>query len=119
MAQATQEHKTCVNLLKRQFDQAEPEIVLLTDITYFKYNHGQQWGYLSCVKDGSTYEISAHYLSTSLEQSLVNRTLDKLLERLDGNIYPEAILHFYNTERYQWTLKKMTPNEYRNHLLVA
>ncbi|NEZ45531.1 IS3 family transposase, partial [Paenibacillus alvei] len=28
-------------------------------------------------------------------------------------------IHFYNTERYQWTLKKMTPNEYRNHLLAA
>nr|WP_085981370.1 IS3 family transposase [Paenibacillus alvei] len=34
----------------------------------------------------------------------------------------ENILHciyFHNTERYQWTLKKMTPNEYRNHLLTA
>lgn len=176
VAQATQEHKTCANLLKRQFNQAEPEKVLLTDITYLKYNHGQQWGYLSCVKDGSTNEILAHYLSTSLELWLVNRTLDKLLERLNGNIHPEAILHsdqgmhythpefqkhvvetgfrqsmsrrgncydnapmesffghmkdqleykdctsidelrnrineyihFYNTERYQWTLKKMT-----------
>ncbi|MCM3042359.1 IS3 family transposase, partial [Paenibacillus motobuensis] len=28
-------------------------------------------------------------------------------------------IYFYNTERYQWTLKKMTPNEYRNHLLTA
>ncbi|MGG4396530.1 IS3 family transposase, partial [Paenibacillus thiaminolyticus] len=46
MAQATQEHKTCANLLNRQFDQGEPEKVLLTDITYLKYNHGQQWGYL-------------------------------------------------------------------------
>ncbi|WP_254777344.1 IS3 family transposase [Paenibacillus sp. cl6col] len=187
VAQATQEHKTCANLLKRQFNQAEPEKVLLTDITYLKYNHGQQWGYLSCVKDGSTNEILAHYLSTSLELWLVNRTLDKLLERLNGNIHPEAILHsdqgmhythpefqkhvvetgfrqsmsrrgncydnapmesffghmkdqleykdctsidelrnrineyihFYNTERYQWTLKKMTPYEYRNHLLAA
>ncbi|CAH8769927.1 IS3 family transposase, partial [Paenibacillus dendritiformis] len=187
MAQATQEHKTCANLLNRQFDQGEPEKVLLTDITYLKYNHGQQWGYLSCVKDGSTHEILAHYLSTSLELSLVDRTLDKLLERLDGNIHPEAILHsdqgmhytnpefqkrvretgfrqsmsrrgncydnapmesffghmkdeleykdctsidelrtrineyihFYNTERYQWTLKKMTPNQYRSHLLTA
>jgi len=58
-----------------------------------KYNHGQQWGYLSCVKDGSMNEILAHYLSTSPELSLVNRTLDKLLERLDGNIHPEATLH--------------------------
>ncbi|WCR30107.1 hypothetical protein L3476_24725 [Paenibacillus thiaminolyticus] len=26
---------------------------------------------------------------------------------------------FYDTERYQWTLKKMTPNEYRNHPLAS
>jgi transposase InsO family protein len=187
IAQATQEHKTCENLLERQFDQGEPEKVLLTDITYLKYNNGKQWGYLSCVKDGATHEILAHHLSTSLELPIVEKTLDKLLERLDGNIHPEAIfhsdqgmhythpkfqkrvkeagfrqsmsrrgncydnasmesffghmkdeltykdcqsieelrkrineyIHFYNTERYQWTLKKMTPNEYRSHLLTA
>ncbi|WP_372829096.1 MULTISPECIES: IS3 family transposase [unclassified Paenibacillus] len=26
---------------------------------------------------------------------------------------------YYNTERYQWTLKKMTPDEYRSHLIAA
>ncbi|MFF2482933.1 IS3 family transposase, partial [Paenibacillus sp. NPDC058071] len=25
----------------------------------------------------------------------------------------------YNSERYQWTLKKMTPDEFRSHLIVA
>ncbi|REE56329.1 integrase-like protein, partial [Paenibacillus taihuensis] len=25
----------------------------------------------------------------------------------------------YNSERFQWTLKKMTPDEYRSHLLAA
>ncbi|MGM0885105.1 MAG: IS3 family transposase [Bacillota bacterium] len=25
----------------------------------------------------------------------------------------------YNTARYQWGLKKMTPDEYRSHLLTA
>ncbi|WP_370510871.1 IS3 family transposase, partial [Paenibacillus odorifer] len=25
----------------------------------------------------------------------------------------------YNSERYQWTLKKMTPDEFRSHLLIA
>lgn len=34
MAKATREHQTCPNLLKRRFDQGEPEKVLLTDITY-------------------------------------------------------------------------------------
>ncbi len=93
IAQATQEHKTCANLLERQFDQGEPEKVMLTDITYLKYNNGKQWGYLSCVKDGCTHEILAHYLSTSLESSFVDQTLDNLFERLEGNIHPEAFLH--------------------------
>lgn len=186
MAKATQEHRTCPNLLKRQFDCGEPEKILLTDITYLRYGNGQ-WAYLSCVKDGATREILAHYLSSTLEVSLVKRTLQRLLERLEGSVHPEAVIHsdqgfhythsqvrsmiaesgfnqsmsrkgncwdnasmetffghmkdeleykectslhelrvrvneyitYYNTERYQWTLKKMTPDEYRSHLIAA
>lgn len=186
MAKAHQESLTCPNLLERKFYQGEPEKVLLTDITYISYGNGQT-AYLSCVKDGATKQILAQYLSTSLAISLVERTLDRLLERIDGNIHPEAIIHsdqgmhythpkirqlvkkagfrqsmsrkgncwdnapmesffghmkdeiniqdcetleelricideyieYYNSERYQWTLKKMTPDLYRNHLLTA
>ncbi|MGG3866155.1 IS3 family transposase, partial [Brevibacillus laterosporus] len=50
LAKATQEHQTCPNLLQRQFDQGEPEKVLLTDITYMYYGNGQ-CAYLSVVKD--------------------------------------------------------------------
>lgn len=92
MAKATQEHQTCPNLLKREFDQGEPEKVLLTDITYMRYGNGQ-WAYLSCVKDGATKQILAHYLSANLELSLVEETFQRLQERLHGNIHPEAILH--------------------------
>jgi putative transposase len=92
MAKATQEHQTCPNLLNRQFDQGEPEKVLLTDITYLHYGNGK-CGYLSVVKDGATKQILAHYLSSSLELSLVERTMERLIERLDGNVHPEAILH--------------------------
>ncbi|GEB34510.1 hypothetical protein BPA01_40900 [Brevibacillus parabrevis] len=186
MAKATQEHRTCPNLLERQFDQGIPEKVLLTDITYLRYGTGQ-WAYLSCVKDGATKQILAHYLSSTLELSLVKRTLAQLIRRLDGNVHPDAIFHsdqgmhythpltrlliakagfkqsisrkgncwdnasmesffghmkdeleykdcaslkelrqrvneyvtYYNSERYQWTLKKMTPDEFRSHLIAA
>lgn len=47
MAKATQEHRTCPNLLKRQFDQGIPERVLLTYITYLR-DGTVQWAYLSC-----------------------------------------------------------------------
>lgn len=186
MAKATHEHKTCPNLLQRQFDQGEPEKVFLTDITYLRYGNGQ-WAYLSCVKDGATRQILAECVGATLELSLVERTLQRLLARLDGNMHPEAILHsdqgmhythpktqlfiarngmkqsmsrrgncwdnapmesffghmkdevdftdcesihevrtrvadyisYYNAERYQWTLKKMTPDEFRGHLLAS
>ncbi|MEK3779448.1 MULTISPECIES: IS3 family transposase [unclassified Paenibacillus] len=186
MAKATQEHKTCPNLLERKFDQGEPEKVFLTDITYLRYGSGH-WAYLSCVKDGATRQILADSVAATLELPIVERTLQRLLERLDGNIHPEAILHsdqgmhythpktrlliakagfkqsmsrkgncwdnapmesffghlkddvdfsdcqtidevrvrvkeyisYYNSERYQWTLKKMTPDEFRGHLLAS
>ncbi|ATO48422.1 transposase [Brevibacillus laterosporus DSM 25] len=186
LAKATQEYQTCPNLLQRQFDQGEPEKVLLTDITYMYYGNGQ-CAYLSVVKDGATKQILAHYLSSSLKLPLVRITLKRLFQRLDGNIHPEAILHsdqglhythfktrrlikkagfrqsmsrkgncwdnasmetffghmkddleyktcqtiqelrdrvdsyidYYNSERYQWSLKKMTPDEFRSHLLAA
>ena len=92
MAKATQEHRTCSNLLERQFDQGEPEKVLLTDTTYLQYGTGQ-WAFLSCVKDGATKQILAHYISSTLALSLVKRTLAQLTKRLDGNIHPDAIFH--------------------------
>jgi hypothetical protein len=50
------------------------------------------------------------------------KTLDRLIQRLDGNIHPEALIHsdqgfHYTHPRFQ--TKKMTPDEYRNHLLTA
>jgi len=185
MLRATQEHRTCENLLNREFDQGEPGKVLLTDITYLYYGNGQK-AYLSCVKDGATKEILAHYLSTSLEMKIVYQTLNKLQETTEY-FHPEAILHSdqgfhythplfqdkvkklkikqsmsrrgncwdnapmesffghfkdwvdhkacetlrglkqqvdsfieeYNNNRYQWGLKKMTPVQYRGHLLAA
>ncbi len=186
MAKATHEHLTCPNLLERRFNQGEPEKVFLTDITYLRYGGGQ-WAYLSCVKDGATRQILADCVAATLELPIVERTLQRLLERLDGNIHPEAIIHsdqgihythpktrhfiaeagfkqsmsrrgncwdnapmesffghmkdevhfidcqtieevqvrvrdyisFYNSERYQWTLKRMTPDEFRGHLLAS
>jgi putative transposase len=186
ISKATQEHKTCPNILKREFNQEEPGKVLLTDITYLYYSNGQK-AYLSCVKDGSTNEILAHYLSTSLKMNIVYKTLERLKEAVQNQFHPEVILHSdqgfhythplfqkrvkklnitqsmsrkgncwdnapmesffghfkdevdykecnsfielkqmvdsyieeYNNHRYQWGLKKMTPVQYRGHLLAA
>ena len=185
MAKANQEHRTLPNLVNRQFDQGKPGKVLLTDITYLYYKNGQK-AYLSCVKDGCTKQILAHYLSTSLEMNIVYKTLDILKQTMEGfepgtmlhsdqgvhythpdfqkkvkeleltqsmsrkgNCWDNAPIesffgHFkdeveykesmnfselqqvvdlyfeeYNYRRYQWGLEKMTPVQYRSHLLAA
>jgi transposase InsO family protein len=186
MAKASQEHRIVPNLLKRIFNQAEPGKVLLTDITYLYYGNGQK-AFLSCVKDGSTKEILAHHISTSLEMDIVYKTLEKLKKAVLNKFHSKAILHSdqgvhytnplfqkkvkklgitqsmsrrgncwdnapmesffghfkdeveykeckslrelkrvvnaymkeYNHKRYQWGLNKMTPAQYRSHLLAA
>ncbi|MGG3694435.1 IS3 family transposase [Heyndrickxia ginsengihumi] len=186
MAKATQEHLTCPNLFNREFVQEELGKVLLTDITYLYYGKGKK-AYLSCVKDGSTREIVAYHLSTSLTMDVVYETLKKLKQAIGNHFHPEAILHSdhgfhythplfqckvkklgltqsmsrkgncwdnapmesffghfkdladyksldnvkdvkseidrviekYNNYRYQWGLNKMTPVQYRSHLISA
>ena len=41
----------------------------------------------------------------------------KTLKELKSKINHYMV--YYNNYRYQWNLKKMTPNQYRNHLLIA
>ncbi|UII58662.1 IS3 family transposase (plasmid) [Cytobacillus spongiae] len=185
MMKATQEHRTCPNLLNREFKQEKPGLVFLTDITYIYYGKGQK-AYLSCVKDSTTNEIVAHHVSTSLGMDLVYRTLEKLKVAQNG-FHPRSLIHSdqgfhythpffqqkvkeaglqqsmsrkgncwdnapmesffghfkdhvnhkacrnlnelkekvdtfiqrYNHRRYQWELNKMTPVQYRGHLLTA
>ncbi|OUQ86512.1 hypothetical protein B5G50_21510 [Brevibacillus brevis] len=31
----------------------------------------------------------------------------------------EIYITYYNSGRYQWSLKKMTPDEFRSHLLIS
>jgi putative transposase len=108
---ATQEHRSCPNLLKREFNQGEPGKVLLTDITYLYYANGQT-AYLSCVKDGCTKEILAHHLSTSLEMDIVYKTLKKLKKSVLNQFHHKAILHsdqgfHYTSPLFQKKVKKL------------
>ncbi|MGF7049102.1 hypothetical protein J2T13_003610 [Paenibacillus sp. DS2015] len=58
----TKEHRTCPNLLQRNFKQGVPGKVLLTDITYLTYKNGKR-AYLSTIKDAETNEILAYEVS--------------------------------------------------------
>lgn len=186
MMKATREHSVVPNTLKRNFKQNIPGKVLLTDITYLFYGNGKK-AYLSTIKDGSTNEILAHNLSSSLSLDIATNTIHKLIENTkiilnqDAFIHSDQGFHYtsptfqkivkdyglgqsmsrrgncwdnapqesffghfkdeayirccksldelkveiddymdcYNIYRNQWGLKKMTPVQYRNHLLTA
>lgn len=182
---ATQDHRTCENVLVREFKQLIPQRVLVTDITYLWF--GYRFAYLSVIKDVASREIVAWSLSWSLEMNLVFDTINDLkhnaemqrwslenvllhsdqgfhytnpyyiqeikdlkmtqsmsrkgncidnapMESFFGHLkdevdYKSAVtfdnlkqiikdyIDYYNNHRQQWELKKMTPVEYRNHLL--
>ena len=162
----------------------EHTIVSNSDITYLSYKNGKK-AYLSTIKDSSTNEILAHYVSDNLRLDIVLNTLEKLKSNVNLKLHSEAILHsdqgvhytspkfqkqvqqlglkqsmsrrgncwdnapqesffghfkdevilskcstleevikeiddymdYYNNYRYQWNLSKMTPVQYRNHLV--
>lgn len=184
MMKATKEHTVVPNLVNREFKQGAPGKILLTDITYLNYNNGKR-AYLSTIKDSSTNEILAHYVSDNLRLDIVLNTLEKLKLNSSSKLHSKAILHsdqgahytspkfqkkvkklglkqsmsrrgncwdnapqesffghfkdeviltkcstleevinevddymdYYNNDRYQWNLNKMTPVQYRNHLV--
>lgn len=181
------EHRTCDNILAREFKQQIPQRVLCTDITYLWF--GYRFAYLSVIKDIASREIVAWSLSWHLGMSLVFDTIKDLkynakrqqwplenvllhsdqgfhytnpdyiqeikelkikqsmsrkgncidnspMESFFGHLKDEVdyrkcknfeelkqmikeYINYYNNHRQQWKLKKMTPIEYRNHLLVA
>lgn len=180
----TQEHRTCDNVLNREFTQVVPYKIFGTDITYLPFNH--RMAYLSAVKDFASGEIVAWEVSEHITMDLVLNTVKSMKNTLattcaGGLIHSDQGFHYtnpayirmikelhmvqsmsrkgncidnaptesffghfkddsdykqcktfeelketvrkdiqyYNLERPQWNLKKMTPVEYRNHLLAA
>lgn len=184
MMKDTKEHTVLPNLLNRKFKQESPGKVLLTDISYLFFKHGQK-AYLSTILDASTNEILAYNISKSLKIDIVTDTIDKLIKNNSSLLRNDSFIHsdqgahytspifqkkvktynlgqsmsrrgncwdnapqesffghlkdetsikecetfeelvkeiteyidYYNNFRGQWNLKKMTPVQYRNHLL--
>lgn len=184
MAKATKEHCIVPNKLNRKFRQGIPGKVLLTDITYLKYNNGKT-AYLSVVKDSCSNDILSYHTSGRMTLDIATTTIEKLIQNHKADLHPEAFIHsdqgvhytspkfqellktnnlgqsmsrrgncwdnapqesffghmkdevdfttcktldevkkkvddyidYYNNHRYQWGLKKMTPKQYRSHLL--
>jgi transposase InsO family protein len=176
------EHRTCENILDREFKQDVPFKTLCTDITYLPFNH--RLAYFSAIKDISTGEIVGWNTTENLQMNIVFGTLRSLKSNIDSlqdvlihsdqgfhytnpdfrssikelgmiqsmsrkgrcidnapiesffghmkddidykscksflelHLQVEEYVRYYNNERPQWGRKKMTPVEYRNHLLA-
>ncbi|WP_156510102.1 IS3 family transposase, partial [Paenibacillus macquariensis] len=62
--------------------------------------------------DNASLETFFSHMTDDLEYRSC-MTLTELRAQVDDYIT------YYNSERYQWALKKMTPDEFRSHLLTA
>ena len=142
MAKALRTSNVADNLLKREFTEHGPRMVLLTDITYIPYNG--TFAYLSTILDAYTKQIMSYVLSDSLEVDFVLETVEKLIRDHGVELTKETLIHsdqgcrysgcekyrdvktivddwidYYNNERYQWQLARLSPNEYYEYIMTG
>jgi len=92
MAKAMKTNNVSENLVNREFQQHGPGMILLTDITYLFYNHGDK-AYLSVIKDGCTKQVLAYVVSQSLAINFVLETVHILMHDHGISLSSETILH--------------------------
>lgn len=185
MAAALKTSNYADNLVKREFEQHGPRMILLTDITYLPYN--DTFAYLSTIIDGFTKQVLSYVLSENLKVDFVLQTVEQLLEDHGISLSKETIIHsdqgahysscsfieivnnynlrqsmsrrgncwdnapqesffgqikdeidisqcidfaevkykiddwiqYYNDERYQWQLAKLSPNQYYDYVTTG
>ena len=79
------------NLLNREFESHGPRTVLLTDITYIRFQDG--FLYLSTILDAYTKEALAHVLSDSLEIDFVLQTVMAMQRDHGISLNAETMIH--------------------------
>lgn len=92
MAKAMKSNNVSDNLVNREFREHGPAIILLTDITYLFYNHGNK-AYLSVIKDACTKQILAYVASESLAVDFVLETVNMLIRDHNISLSSQTILH--------------------------
>lgn len=185
MAKALKTSNVAENIVNREFTTHGPRKILLTDITYIRYNG--KFCYLSTILDAFTKQILSYVLSESLEVDFVLETVNILIKKHGIDITTETIIHsdqgchytscsfiqllkdkklrqsmsrkgncwdnapqesffghmkdeidiskckeftevkeiiddwmdYYNNERYQWNLAKLSPNEYYRYITTG
>lgn len=185
MAAALKTSNYADNLVKREFEQHGPRMILLTDITYLPYN--DTFAYLSTIIDGFTKQVLSYVLSENLKVDFVLQTVEQLIVNHGISLSKETIIHsdqgahyssysfieivnnynlrqsmsrrgncwdnapqesffghmkdeidisqcvdfaevkykiddwiqYYNDERYQWQLAKLSPNQYYDYVTTG
>jgi transposase InsO family protein len=92
MAKAMRTNSVSDNIVNRKFQGQNPGMVLLTDITYLFYNHGQK-AYLSVIKDACTKQVMAYVTSESLAVDFVLETVNLLIQNHGVSLNTKTILH--------------------------
>ena len=91
MAKAMRTNNVADNLLNREFESHGPRAVLLTDITYIRFQNG--FLYLSTILDAYTKEALAHVLSNSLEVDFVLETVQNMQRDYGVSLQQETLIH--------------------------
>jgi len=185
MMRAIQTNHRADNIVNRNFTEAGPRTILLTDITYIP--HEERFCYLSSVKDAVTRECLAHVLSRTMEEEFVLETIERLMSRHGLSMNTKTLVHsdqgphytsvrfidllrnkklrqsmsrrgncwdnapkesffghmkdelkihrsmsfeeiqaevddwmdYYNNDRYQWSLAKLSPSEFYEYLMTG
>lgn len=86
------DHQTVPNLLQRNFDVDQEDLVYSTDITYLFYGNGLT-AYMSAVKDLSTKEIVHYSLSKSLNLDVAINGVNDLYEKIPLEKRKHLIVH--------------------------
>ncbi|MCD8206363.1 MAG: IS3 family transposase [Bacteroidales bacterium] len=84
IAKANQEARVAENILQREFEDYGPRMVLLTDITYLRYNG--TFAYMSTVLDAYTKQVLAYVVSDSLKEDFVLETMEQLMQKHGSTI---------------------------------
>jgi putative transposase len=115
-------HKT-LDILKKKYRDGELNGALFHSDQWFHYTHPSFWKYLNelwciqsmsrkwnCIDNAPTESFFWHM------KDEIDLTRCDTFEELEK--YIDAYIFEYNNNRPQWSRKKMTPVQYRNHLLT-
>ena len=92
------------NLLKRRFRLARPNEILLTDVSYIKYNTNKT-EYFSCIKDAVTGRIVNHVTSSANDLSLAEATI-ACLDSTENTLFHSDQGTLYFNDAFQNKLKE-------------